>query len=84
MAQRLSPQARRDKSARDKAYAMTPDRRAKKADSQVRRRAAKKNGGNIEGMDYDHRTNRFVSVATNRGNRGQGTKSEGNKTYKVG
>jgi hypothetical protein len=35
-------------------------------------------------MDYDHRTNRFVSVATNRGNRGEGTKNESGKKYKVG
>jgi hypothetical protein len=42
-----------------------------------------KNGRSVEGMDFDHRTNRFVSVATNRGNRGEGTKKEGNKNYKV-
>jgi hypothetical protein len=34
MAQKLSPTARRAKAARDLAYAMTPDRRRKKADSQ--------------------------------------------------
>lgn len=82
--QKLSPKAAKDKAERDLRYAKTPARRAKKADSQAQRRAAKKNGRNIEGMDYDHRTNRFVSVATNRGNRGEGTKSEGNKRYRVG
>ena len=82
--QQLSAQARRDKKARDLAYAKTDDRRAKKADSQRKRRKAKKNGQNIDGQDYDHRTNQFVSVATNRGNRGEGTKKEGGKRYRIG
>ncbi len=80
MAQKLSPQARRDKAARDKAYAMTPDRRKKKADSQRRRRAA---GDAADGMDYDHKDGRWESPAQNRGNDGQGTKKAGKATYKV-
>lgn len=82
--QNLSPAAAKAKAERDLKYAKTPARRAKKADSQAKRRAAKKNGRDITGMDYDHRTNRFVSVRTNRGNRGEGTKSEGSKNYRVG
>lgn len=82
--QNLSPAAAKAKAERDLRYAKTPARRAKKADSQEKRRNAKKNGRNVEGMDYDHRTNRFVSVRTNRGNRGEGTKSEGSKNYRVG
>lgn len=82
--QNLSPAAAKAKAERDLRYAKTPARRAKKADSQAKRRNAKKNGRNVEGMDYDHRTNRFVSVRTNRGNRGEGTKSEGSKNYRVG
>ena len=82
--QNLSPAAAKAKAERDLRYAKTPARRAKKADSQAKRRAAKKNGRDIDGMDYDHRTNRFVSVRTNRGNRGEGTKSEGSKNYRVG
>ena len=68
MAQRLSPQARRDKAARDKAYAMTPDRREKKADSQRRRRAA---GSKANGKDWDHKDGRWESPAQNRGNDGR-------------
>lgn len=82
--QNLSPAAAKAKAERDLRYAKTPARRAKKADSQAKRRNARKNGRNVEGMDYDHRTNRFVSVRTNRGNRGEGTKSEGSKNYRVG
>ena len=77
MPQRLSAVARRDKVARDKAYAMTPARRAKKAENQRLRRAAIKAGRDINGKDYDHKDERFESVAANRGNDGEGTKKEG-------
>ena len=77
MPQSLSAVARRDKAARDKAYAMTPARRAKKAENQRLRRAAIKAGKNIDGKDYDHKDERFESVAANRGNDGEGTKKEG-------
>ena len=80
MPQQLSPQARRDKAARDKAYAMTPDRRRKKADSQRKRRAA---GSTADGKDYDHKDQRWESPAQNRGNDGEGTKKEGGKNYKI-
>ena len=79
--QKLSPQARRDKAARDLAFAKTPARRAKKADAQRRRRAA---GAKANGMDYDHKDGKFKSVAANRGNDGQGTKKEGKRNYKIG
>jgi len=78
--QKLSPQARRDKAARDLAFAKTPARRAKKADAQRRHRAA---GAKANGMDYDHKDGKFKSVAANRGNDGQGTKKEGKRNYKI-
>ena len=81
--QRLSPQARRDKAARDLAYAKTDDRRAKKADAQARRRKAEKEGKDVSNKDFDHRTGKFTSVAKNRGNGGKGTKKEGGKSYYV-
>lgn len=76
MPQKLSPQARRDKAARDKKYAMTARRRRMKAENQRLRRAAKKKGVKLAGKDYDHKTRRFTSVRNNRGNRGRGTKKE--------
>tara|TARA_R110001592_G_scaffold142031_1_gene363996 strand:+ start:516 stop:788 length:273 start_codon:yes stop_codon:yes gene_type:complete len=79
--QKLSQTARRMKAARDKRAAMTPDRRAKKAENQRKRRAAVKAGKNVEGKDFDHKRRRYVSVASNRGNEGQGTKKEGNRRY---
>lgn len=81
MRQQLSPQARRDKAARDKAYAMTDDRRAKKAHAQRKRTAAKKKGQCVKGMDYDHKRQEFVSISSNRGNEGQGTQKESGANY---
>ena len=74
--QKLTPTARRMKAARDKKAAMTPDRRAKKAENQRKRRAAKKAGKDIKGKDYDHKDRKFKSINANRGNDGKGTKKE--------
>ncbi len=74
--QRLSPKARAAKAKRDLATAKTPIRRAKKAENQRKRRAAKKRGQSVSGKDYDHATRRFTSIKNNRGNRGKGTKRE--------
>ena len=75
MPQKLSPSARRRKLARDLAYAKTPSRRAKKAENQRLRRAAKKRGINLDGKDFDYTRNKFVSVKANRGGYGKGTKT---------
>ena len=72
--QKLTPIAARRKAIRDKKYAMTTDRRMKKAENQKKRRAALKRGMNLAGKDYDHTRGRFVSVKVNRGNGGRGTK----------
>ena len=73
---KLSKLAARRKAIRDKKAAMTPDRRRKKAENQRKRRKAIKEGKNIRGKDYDHKTKRFTSVKNNRGNYGKGTKKE--------
>ena len=65
MKQRLSAQARRDKAARDLAFAKSPARRAKKAHAQRESRA---NPSAAAGKDFDHKRGRFVSVKSNRGN----------------
>ena len=59
--QKLSPQARRDKQARDKAYAMTEDRKEKKKQNQAR--------GQRSDSDLHHTksgTKRRTSIAYNR------------------
>ena len=71
MTQRLSPTARRAKLARDKAAAMTPHRRARKAENQ--------RIGQSPNQDIHHKpdgTTEKVSVSSNRGNFGKGTKKE--------
>ena len=74
--QKLSPSAAKKKATRDLETAKSPARKWKKADSQKKRRAAKKAGKNIDSMDYDHRTSSFKSVKYNRGGGGKGTKKE--------
>ena len=78
--QKLSPAAAARKKARDKRYAMTADRKAKKAENQRKRRRA---GSKANGKDYDHKRGKFVSVKSNRGNQGNGTKKEGKRKYKI-
>ena len=77
--QKLSPKAAAAKKARDLAYAKTDRRREMKAENQRKRRAAKKNGKNINGKDYDHTTGRFVSVRANRSGHGKGTRKNNTK-----
>jgi len=77
--QKLSKKAALAKKRRDLAYAKTKRRTAMRAENQRLRRAAKKNGKNIDGKDYDHNTKRFVSVKKNRGGHGRGTKKYNTK-----
>tara|TARA_R100001440_G_scaffold31042_1_gene49405 strand:- start:488 stop:718 length:231 start_codon:yes stop_codon:yes gene_type:complete len=72
--QKLTATAARMKAIRDKKAAMTADRKAKKAENQRKRRAAKKKGVKLKGKDYDHTKSKFVSVKANRGGFGKGTK----------
>ena len=81
--QKLSKSAAKKKADRDKRYAMSTDRKAKKADNQAKRRAAIKAGKNIVGKDYDHKDGKFKPVAKNRGNDGKRTRREGKKNYKI-
>lgn len=82
--QKLSPKAAAAKKKRDLAYAKTPRRTAMKAENQRKRRAATKNGQSVQGKDYDHTKGRFVSVKSNRGGHGQGTKKNNTKHRKKG
>jgi|TARA_R100000734_G_scaffold18405_1_gene15313 hypothetical protein len=74
--QKLSLRARAAKKRRDLKTANSARRKKMRAENQRKRRAAIKAGKNIRGKDYDHKTKRFVSVKSNRGNRGRGTKKE--------
>tara|TARA_R110000787_G_scaffold12861_3_gene41116 strand:- start:5224 stop:5466 length:243 start_codon:yes stop_codon:yes gene_type:complete len=80
MPQKLSATARRDKAARDLAFAKTPARRAKKAHSQ---REARANPSAAKGKDYDHKDKRWETPNANRGNDGEGTKKESGNNYNI-
>jgi hypothetical protein len=79
MSQKLTLKARAAKAKRDLRYANSPARKKKRADSQKKRRAAKKAGRSLAGKDYDHKDSKFKTVKKNRGNDGLGTKKEGKK-----
>lgn len=89
--QKLSPEGAKAKKERDLKYANSPDRKAKRADSQKKRREAEKVKGPLwlNGKDYDHNTGRFVAASTNRGGTQKkvsgkpgGTKNENAKKLK--
>ena len=79
MPQKLSPLAKKKKAERDLAFAKTPDRRAKKADAQRKRRRDPES----KGKDWDHKDQRWETPKQNRGNDGEGTKAESGKKYKI-
>mgnify|MGYP001162174975 FL=1 len=76
MAQKLSKRAKAAKKKRDLAAANTRRREKMRAENQRKRRKAKKKGKNIKGKDYDHTKKKFVSVKSNRGGHGKGTKKK--------
>lgn len=80
--QKLSPAAAARKKKRDLRYANSAKRKAHRRDAQKKRRAARKKGKSLKGKDYDHKRGKFVSVRSNRGNQGKGTKAESGKKYK--
>ena len=82
--QRLSPVAAKAKSERDLAAANTDDRKAKRADSQMKRRKAIKNKGLafLLDKDYDHNTGKFVLSSYNRGGTQSKNKKDGTKAEK--
>jgi len=74
--QKLSPKASAAKAVRDKKMAMSPARRAKKAQNQ---RVDRAEGTIGDGMDRHHTKSgllKRVSIKNNRGNYGRGTKNE--------
>ena len=82
--QRLSPVAQKAKAERDLSAANTDDRKAKRADSQKKRRKAIKNKGLafLLDKDYDHNTEKFVLSSHNRGGTQNKSKKDGTKAEK--
>lgn len=57
-----------------------PSQVKKRTEANKKRRTAKRNGQNVKGKDYDHKTNRFVKSSTNRGRTGEGARKRKRKT----
>ncbi len=74
-----NPKARNKKKAYDKKLNARKEQIKQRVESNAKVREAKKNGKNIKGKDYDHATNSFVLVATNRGRRGEGGRKKKSK-----
>jgi len=69
---RKNPKARKKKQAYDAKLNAAPKQVKKRVESNAKRREAKKKGQNVKGKDYDHHSNRFISVKANRGRTGEG------------
>ena len=71
---RSHPEARRRKAKRDAEINRRPSQVKKRVESNAKRRQAKAKGQDVRGKDYDHAVNKFVSVKTTRGRRGEGNR----------
>ena len=74
---RSNPEARKKKQALTAKLNKKPEAVKKRVESNKARRQAKASGKNINGMDYDHATSRFVASKTNRGRAGEGGRKKG-------
>ena len=66
------PYSKAKKAKRDKKINARPKQIKKRVESNKKRRQAKRKGQNVNGKDYDHKTNRFISVKANRGKKNEG------------
>ena len=64
---RNNPRARKKKKDTDTKINARSEQKKKRRESGRARTAAKKNGQNIRGKDYDHKQGRFISSKANRG-----------------
>ena len=74
---------RKNKAARDKKKQYDtelndrPEQIKKRVQANRARRRAKRSGRNVDGMDYDHGSRRFIKSSANRGKK-SGTKGDSN------
>lgn len=69
-----NPDARRKKAKTDKAINARPEQIKKRVESNAKRREAKAQGKDIRGKDYDHKSDKFISMKKNRGRKGEGAR----------
>ena len=68
---RDNPEARKKKAATDKKINARPEQRKKRSELIKRNAEADKRGTNRTGKDWDHSSNSYVKVSTNRGRTGK-------------
>ena len=66
---RDNPTARKKKADTDKGINSRPEQKKKRRESGRARTKAKADGRSIEGKDYDHKQDKFISSKANRGQR---------------
>lgn len=66
---RDNPASRRKKAKVDTKINARSSQKRKRRESGKARRAAKRRGKNVIGLDYDHKQGRFISSKANRGQR---------------
>lgn len=69
---RHNRRAAKKKQAYDAKLNAKPAQVQKRVEANRARRKARKRGQNIQGKDFDHAVNKFVSSRVNRGRRGEG------------
>lgn len=74
---RKNKKSRDSKKKYDTALNARPEQKKKRAESQKARRKAKRNGKNVNGLDFDHGSKSFIPSSKNRGKR-SGTKGDRN------
>lgn len=72
-----NPAARKRKKAYDTAFGKKKNQIQKRVESNRARRKAKAAGKNVDGMDWDHGSQRFIKSSKNRGKK-SGTKGDRN------
>lgn len=69
---RKNKEAREKKAKYDSELNSRPEQIQKRVECNKARRDAIKEGKDIKGKDYDHKTKRFISVKANRGRKNEG------------
>lgn len=69
---RKNKKAREKKAKYDSELNSKPEQIQKRVEANKARRDAIKEGKDIQGKDYDHKTKRFISVKANRGRKNEG------------
>ena len=77
-----NPKSYAKKKKKDAEDGKSKVRTRKRVEANRARRAAKRQGQDVAGKDYDHATDRFVDSSVNRGRKGEGGRKKKCRTIK--